>query len=81
MIYIPLWFYSNCLSRKVMAALTTFTFHYGSILIFSLSDVLNRGTIYIPLWFYSNETYSLSTELDFVFTFHYGSILIKNVVY
>ena len=54
-----------------------FTFHYGSILIFSLDTVEDKGQIYIPLWFYSNIASDIASAVPPSFTFHYGSILIR----
>ena len=61
LIYIPLWFYSNCLMLALIIKCIVFTFHYGSILInIHVLCAVRHCRIYIPLWFYSN---SLSTAL------------------
>ena len=75
-IYIPLWFYSNKKIARNIFEHSSFTFHYGSILI-RKADMLHQvSMIYIPLWFYSNTTAATGGALSLIFTFHYGSILI-----
>ena len=55
-IYIPLWFYSNDLKALKSKTPDTFTFHYGSILIWKNQSYNTCIPIYIPLWFYSNHS-------------------------
>ena len=55
-----------------------FTFHYGSILIWSYFFSTGNTFIYIPLWFYSNRQKRPERRKRGEFTFHYGSILMTN---
>mgnify|MGYP000608267221 len=76
-IYIPLWFYSNSINAFCQSINTIFTFHYGSILIFThafLKFHISTFTFHYGSILIQHVTCPATPVLPF--TFHYGSILI-----
>ena len=80
-LYIPLCLYFNSGTTISVRRFSSFTFHYVSILMNSLSD--HRAPVeclYIPLCLYFNESFLPCIDKIIDFTFHYVSILISITV-
>ena len=84
-LYIPIWFYSNCIAFFSSSICKYFTFQSGSIQIkWSMIICKNYKLLYMPIWFYSNRPLDMfMSEVDtlyipiwfysnFLFNFYYA---------
>ena len=79
MLYIPIWFYFNKLSKKARKSQKNFTFQYGSTLI---DPSMRQKITFVPFTFQYGSTLIRiipdSSGCGNCFTFQYGSTLIHS---